>query len=490
MSKQDPTTIDVAVESKDPNRLGLFRLSTTVITLVIGGGIFTMSGDMAAGGSGSGAVAAAWGIAGVGVLALLLCFYGLTRSKVYLKGGIYAYAEAGFGKFTGFSSAWGYWLSAMLGTVGYCSLLFGAMGYFFPVFETGTNLPSVIGSCAILVVCAYLVSRGIREVTGINAVITVSKLLPIFVAIVAIVFLQRFDVGIFLANWSGDVSVPFFDQVSSCMSVTVWAFIGIEGAVAISGRAKRQSDVGKATMTSFFCVLTIYLLVSLLSMGILPHDELAALENPAFAGVMEAAVGPWGATIINLGVILSMIGAMLGFTLLACESPYEAAQQGVFIKAFARTNKNGAPIVTLVVSTVFSLIMVVSMLFSDNTYQVFYTLSASMILLPYLLSAAYFVKCTFLERDTIAEALSGHVRLWSAIGVVGVGYSFFLYFATGITAITTSALLYAPGIIMYVVGAKQRGQRLFETPGDKIMLAIILVLLAGSVYLIASGQAF
>lgn len=113
--------------------------------------------------------------------------------------------------------------------------------------------------------------------------------------------------------------------------------------MAISGRAKKDKDVGKATVIAFCCVLTIYLLVSTLSMGVMPLSDLAELSNPALAGVMEHAVGPWGATLINAGVVLSLVGAMLGYTVLSSECPYEAAAQGSFVKAFARVNKKGAP---------------------------------------------------------------------------------------------------------------------------------------------------
>ncbi len=73
---------------------------------------------------------------------------------------------------------------------------------------------------------------------------------------------------------------------------------------------------------------------------------------------------------------------MLGYTVLSSESPYEAAEQGVFIKAFAQENTKGAPIVTLVVTNVIIEAFLVVMLFSDSTYQFFYALSAGMILLP------------------------------------------------------------------------------------------------------------
>lgn len=87
--------------------LGIFRLVTTVITLIVGGGVFTLAGDQAAGGASGVAILTAWGISGVGVLCLVMTFFALSRVKPQLKGGIYSYASAGFGDFLGFNSAWG-----------------------------------------------------------------------------------------------------------------------------------------------------------------------------------------------------------------------------------------------------------------------------------------------------------------------------------------------------------------------------------------------
>ena len=271
--------------------------------------------------------------------------FALSRLKPQLKGGIYSYAAAGFGDFLGFNSAWGYWISAILCTVSFSALLCGALSYFFPVFGTGNNLASVIVASCIIWFYAFLVSRGVKEAAGVNLIITISKFVPIFVALTAIIFFQKFDVNIFMENMAhGSVEgMSFFEQVSGTMMVTIWVFLGIEGAVAISGRAKKDSDVGKATVIAFVCVLTIYLLVSTLSMGVMPLSELSELSNPALAGVMERAVGPWGATLINGGVVLSLVGAMLGYTVLSAECPYEAAAQGGFVKAFARVNKRARP---------------------------------------------------------------------------------------------------------------------------------------------------
>lgn len=470
--------------------LGIFRLVTTVITLILGGGVFSLAGDQAANGASGAAILTAWGISAVGVLCLVLTFFALSRIKPQLKGGIYSYANAGFGDFLGFNSAWGYWISALLCTVSFSALLFGALSYFFPIFGEGNNLASIIGASCLIWFYVFLVSRGIKEVTGVNAVITISKVVPIFVAITAIIFLQKFDLGIFMANLAtgADPNLPFWEQVSGTMMVTIWVFVGIEGAVAISGRAKKERDVGKATIIAFVCVLTIYLLVSVLSMGVMPLSDLALLENPALAGVMEVAVGQWGAVLINCGVVLSLVGAMLGYTVLSSESPYEAAEQGVFIKAFAKTNKKGAPIVTLVVTNIIIEAFLVIMLFSDSTYQFFYTISAGMILLPYLLSAAYFAKLTFTEPQAFKGKVGGSLVFWRIFGIVGVIYSFFLAFASGAVGLTIMSLLYAPGILMYIKGKKERGEPYLRSTLDKVVVLVILAAAVASIVLVVTGQ--
>lgn len=469
--------------------LGLFRLVTTVITLIIGGGVFTLSGDQAAGGASGAAIITAWSISAIGVLCLVLCFYALSRVKPSLKGGIYSYANAGFGDFLGFNSAWGYWISALLCTVSFSALLFSALSYFFPIFGTGNNLPSVIGASLLLWFYIFLVSRGIKEVTGINAIVTISKIIPIFVAIMAIIFLAKFNPAIFMENLThgAQPGMPFFDQVSSSMMVTIWVFVGIEGAVAISGRAKKDSDVGKATVIAFICVLTIYLLVSMLSMGVMPLSQLAELPNPPLAGVMEYAVGQWGAVLINFGVILSLCGAMLGYTVLWSESPYEAAQEGVFIKAFAKTNDKGAPIVTLTVTGVIIEIFLVLMLFSDSTYQFFYTLSAGMILLPYLLSAAYFAKLTWTEPKDFEGHLRGPIWAWRIFGIFGVLYSFFLAWASGAVGLTIMSLLYLPGIPVYIWGKKERNEPYLASKTDKVVVVVIVAAAIVSIVMFATG---
>lgn len=472
----------------DPNGLSLPHLIAAVITAVIGGGVFTMAGDMAAAGANTGAVLIGWLVCGIGVFCLMMCFYALNKFKPELTGGIYSYARAGFGEFMGFNSAYGYWISALLATVSYTTLLFASLSFFFPVFGEGNNLVSVIGASLIVWVCWALVCRGVKEAASINIITTIAKLVPLFVAIVAIIFSMHFDPAVFMENFWGEPDGPaLWDQVVGTVGVSIWIFLGIEGAVAISGRAKRSKDVGRATIIAFCGILAIYLIVSILSMGVMTRAELAALPNPSMAGVLEAVVGPWGAALVNLGVALSLLGAMLGYTIIASECPHEAAEQGVFPKIFAKKNKNGAPVVTCTITCLIVQAFLVIILFSEQTYQFFYGVSVSMILIPYFFSTFYLFVCA-VKKDGFEQASKASLWFYRVIGFVGFFYSLFLIYAGGLTGLMITTILFAPGILLYLYGQKERGQAILPKTIDKVVAAAIVVFFVVSLFMIVTGR--
>jgi len=101
------------------------------------------------------------------------------------------------------------------------------------------------------------------------------------------------------------------------MLVTVFVFVGIEGASVYSRYAKNRDDVGIATVLGFLGVLALLVLVTMLSYGILLRPELRALATPSMAGVLEAIVGPWGKIFISIGLLISVLGNYLSWSLVA-----------------------------------------------------------------------------------------------------------------------------------------------------------------------------
>ncbi|MCX7829127.1 MAG: arginine-ornithine antiporter [Thermanaerothrix sp.] len=463
-------------------KLGLLSLVALVIGSMIGAGVFSLPSDIARN-AGPGAILIGWLITGIGMIALALTYHSLSNRKPELDGGIYSYAKAGFGDFIGFNAAWGYWISSWLGNVAYLVLLFEAVAYFFPLFEN--RAAAVAGASVVLWAIHILVLSGIREAAIVNLITTVGKLVPI-IFFTAMAFIG-FKADLFNADFWGTGGAFQFgsvlEQVRSTMMVTLWVFIGVEGAVVLSGRAARKTDVGKATVIGLLGTLVLYVIISLASLGIMPREELIALKNPSTAYILEKLVGSGGAAIINLGLIVSLSGATLGWTLLAAEIPYVAAEDEVFPYFFSWENNNGAPASSLWITNGLVQLFLIITLVSESTYQALYTVASAAILVPYIFSALYLLK--------LASTGEGYVRREStafdfAMGLVASLYSIWLLYGAGLQYLLMCAILYAPGAIFYWQAKRENDEKAFGT-FETVVLIILCLAAIAAIVLMALG---
>ncbi|UVK92493.1 arginine-ornithine antiporter [Pseudomonas atacamensis] len=458
--------------SEAPGKLRLGALVALVVGSMIGGGIFSLPQNMAASAD-VGAVLIGWAITAVGMLTLAFVFQTLANRKPDLDGGVYAYAKAGFGDYMGFSSAWGYWISAWLGNVGYFVLLFSTLGYFFPIFGEGNTPAAVIGASLLLWGVHFLVLRGIKEAAFINLVTTVAKVVPLLLFVLIAVFAFKLD--IFTADIWG-VKNPdlgsVMNQVRNMMLVTVWVFIGIEGASIFSARAEKRSDVGKATVIGFITVLLFLVLVNVLSLGIMTQPELAKLQNPSMAAVLEHVVGHWGAVLISVGLIISLLGALLSWVLLCAEIMFAAAKDHTMPEFLRKENANHVPVNALWLTNAMVQIFLIITLFSASTYLSLIYLATSMILVPYLWSAAYALLLAV--RGESYEGFAAERRKDLFIGAIALIYAVWLLYAGGVKYLLLSALLYAPGAILFAKAKLELKQPVF-TNVEKLIFAAVVV---------------
>ncbi|MRJ22300.1 arginine-ornithine antiporter [Pseudomonas haemolytica] len=458
--------------SETPEKLRLGALVALVVGSMIGGGIFSLPQNMAASAD-VGAVLIGWVITAIGMLTLAFVFQTLANRKPDLDGGVYAYAKAGFGDYMGFSSAWGYWISAWLGNVGYFVLLFSTLGYFFPMFGEGNTPAAVIGASVLLWAVHFLVLRGIKEAAFINLVTTVAKVVPLLLFVLIALFAFKLD--IFTADIWG-VKNPdlgsVMNQVRNMMLVTVWVFIGIEGASIFSSRAEKRSDVGKATVIGFITVLLFLMLVNVLSLGIMTQPELAKLQNPSMAAVLEHVVGHWGAVLISVGLIISLLGALLSWVLLCAEIMFAAAKDHTMPEFLRKENANHVPVNALWLTNAMVQIFLVITLFSASTYLSLIYLATSMILVPYLWSAAYALLLA-VRGETYENALKERKKDLF-IGAIALIYAIWLLYAGGTKYLLLSALLYAPGAILFAKAKRELGKPIF-TNVEKLIFAAVVI---------------
>lgn len=467
------------VPSQSSGQLKLWMLTALVVGSIIGSGIFNLPQNMAAMAGGA-AILVGWIITGIGMLMLCFVYQSLAIQKPELNNGIYAYARATGGEFVGFNSAWGYWISACLGNVSYLIAIFAALGYIFPIFGEGNTIIAIVGASIILWTMHAFILLGIRGAALLNAIITLAKIIPLILFIILTLLAFQFD--IFKINFWGHVdSSTFVEQIKNTMLVTVWVFIGIEGASVYSARAKNRADIGKATLIGFIITLLLLLSVSLLSLGILPQTELAHFTHLSMAGVLQKTASHFGAFIIFLGFLLSVGGALLAWTLLATEALFTPAKDGLMPTHLKKENDRSVPANALWLTNALIQFFLIMVIFSKATYMALIALTTSMILIPYLFSAIYALKIS-LTGESYAHK-SKLRRKQGVISCIATSYCCWLLYAAGIKYLLLSSLLYVPGAIFYKLTKYQQGLSAFK-PFEKIILIIFIMLAAIAIYLL------
>lgn len=468
--------------------LGLAALTAIVVGSMIGSGIFALPSQMAASAA-PGPLLIGWLVTGVGMLMLAFVFQTLATRKPDVDGGVYGYARAGFGNYIGFTSAFGYWMSAWVGNVAYLVLLFSTLGYFFPGFEGGATVPAIIGASVVLWIVHALTLRGVQTAALVNVVVTIAKVVPIvvFIALAAV----GFKAGLFTADFWGRTTqidgVPLGDtmtQVKNMMLVTVWVFIGIEGAAVYSQRAARRSDVGRATVLGFAAVLALLLMVNLLSYGLMAQAELAGVPDPSMAGLLENEVGSWGAAFISIGLVISLLGALIAWVLLCVEILRLPALENVLPKALAKENAHGAPATALWLTNLCVQALLLWTLANASTYTNLIYLATSLILLPYLWSAAYQVLLAV--RGETYETGPGRTRDL-LIGVVALAYAVWLLYAGGWEYLLIAAVFYLIGTALYVWARRESRLPVFSK-GELVVVGVIAVTSVVAIGLLATGN--
>lgn len=469
---------------QDKNKLGLVGLIAIVVSSMIGGGIFNLPSNMSID-AGFVGVTISWIVTAVGIYFLANTFSILSDENPNLHSGIYSYARAGFGKFVGCEIAWGYWLSSIFGNVAFAVLLMQTIGYFYPVFN-GHNIWSFVGGSAFIWLMYFIVICGVTKATFLNNIATFAKLLVLVVML--FFFAKGFNMKIASYDMFGKIENlgPLTQQVKSTMLITLWCFIGLEGAVVLSGRAKNPKDVGKATLLGILICIIIFSALSILSFGVLHQSKLAYLPNPSTAYVLEAIVGKWGATFVNVGIIIALLGCWLSWTIITAEVPYIASKDGVFPKFLVKTDKNDTPTASLLMSTIAMQLAMLIVLYSTNAWLLLVDITGLMILPPYTASTLFLLK--ELKNGKLKNLSSGKIKMAFISGLVACIFTIWLLLSSKTELLLVSTTIFSIGIIVYGYSQKEIGIKNIFVRKDKFIAFVLGAVGIISFILLISGK--
>ncbi|TPM98999.1 basic amino acid/polyamine antiporter [Mesorhizobium sp. B2-1-5] len=474
--------------SNENQKLSLFALTSMVVGSMVGAGIFNLPGRFATATGPFGAIIA-WAIAGTGMYMLARVFQALAEKRPDIDSGVFAYAKAGFGNYMGFLSAFGYWLGSCLGNVFYWVLIGSTLGRFFPgIFGDGSSAIAIIVSLIGIWAFHFMILRGVEQATFINTVVTIAKIVPILVFILLLIFFFHF--GQFRENFFGGLDMPpksLIAQVRDTMLITVFVFLGIEGASVYSRFAKVRSDVGTATILGFVGVTGLMVAVTLLPYAALPQSAVAGVQQPSMAGVLEAVVGHWGAVFISIGVLISVLGAYLAWSLICAEVLFAAAKSEDMPRLFAAQNGNKVPANALWLTNIVVSLFVISTYWSRDAFNFMLDMTSVTALLPYLLVAGYGI---LLARSGVGYEKTpdqrGRDQIFAWIAVI---YTVFMFVAAGLKYVLLVAVLFAPGTILYVWARREQKLQLFTLAELVVFAATLIAGLIGAYGLLTGSIA-
>ena len=317
--------------------LGIAAALSTVVGMVIGGGVFfkpqavyTLTG----GAPGLGILA--WIIAGIMTITA-----GLTAAEVSAAipktGGMMVYIEEIYGKKLGFLTGWMQTVLFFPATAAAIAVMFGQQAALL-LNNSSLVMPMSIG---VILLVGILNTFGSKTSGTIQTVSTVCKLIPL---VLIIVF------GFIKGSGDNPVMSPLVAEGISPMGIIgqllvaiLFAYDGWINVGALAGEMKNPGkDLPKAIIGGLSIVMAINVVINLAYLWVLPASELAQYASPASI-VAEKIFGPVGGKLINVGILVSVFGCLNGYLLTGPRIPYTLANQKLLPATFGKLNKNGVP---------------------------------------------------------------------------------------------------------------------------------------------------
>jgi basic amino acid/polyamine antiporter, APA family len=442
---EGPAQLTPPPSQEEVHGLGLTSATGLVIGSIIGTGVFTMPGVLAAAGTSSLLVLA---VIAVGGMLLAVLFGQLTKRVPKADGGLYAYARHEFGDFSGYITAWSYWISSWAGNA---AIVASWVFYVDALF--GFSHPSGLANWGIallgLWVPAAINLAGVRQTAWFQNATVVLKFLPLlFIGVVGWFFVTAGNFGPF--NASGG---SLYSSIGIAASVALFSFIGVEVAAVTAKRVRNpRKNVGRASVLGTGASAILYLLVSAAVMGLVAHRALVNNGAP-FVNAFETIFphGAWAGKLIAAAAVVSGIGALNGWTLVTAEVSRAPADDGLFPRPFAWTNRNGSAWFGIVIAAVLPSLLMLWRYTASTGLTVFtylVDLTVVTVAVPYFFSACAQLTYLVSRRRRVQGWLLGRDLLISAASVL---FSLWVAFASGYQAVYQALLVVLIGIILYAL---------------------------------------
>jgi basic amino acid/polyamine antiporter, APA family len=431
--------------SDEHKPLGLLSCWSLTVGCMIGSGVFMLPTLLAPYGLLS---FGGWIIAGGGSIALALIF-GRLAARTSCNGGPYAYSRAAFGDLTGFLMGWAYWISFLLGVPVVAIAFVGYLGVFIPALN-GSVVGQGATAIALIAFFTAINIRGLKEMSAAQITLTILKIIPLL-AVIALAFSAGTPANLPTFNPSGE---PVFAALAAVALIALWPFTGFE-VVTLPATNVRDCErtIPRALIIGMLTVVVIYQSATAAVMLLVPADQLARSTAP-FADA-ALAFGAWGPNFIAAGALVATAGTINGLIFTCGQMPMAVAQDGLAPRWLAATTKHGTPHVALLLSAALSVLLLL-LNYSRGLIGAF----TFLLMMATALGLIYYVVVALVELRHSWRSAFG----WAAIAVIGILYSLFAAFGSGLEVLTWGVVVMLAGVPLFFIFRRNRETRRAPQP--------------------------
>ena len=416
-----------------PRVLGFWAAVSLVMGNMIGSGVFLLPASLAAY---RGLSLVGWLLSTGGAVMLAMVFARLAR-QIPATGGPYAYTRLAFGEVPGFLVAWGYWLS-VIATLAALAVAF--VGYLGPFMPALVHTPAVAAALAIATVWVLIGVNvaGVALAGRVQVLTTALKILPL--AVVGVGGLFVFEPSAFTLPAGG---APMGGQVVSAVTLTLWAFLGLECATIPAGSVRDpERIIPRATIVGTLLAAAVYIVSTVGVMSLVAPEALATSTAP-FADAARRLLGETGARVVAIGAAVSCFGALNGWVLVAGQLPMAVAADGLFPRLFGELSPRGTPVRGMVVAGLLGS-AIVAMNYSRGLVELF----TFIILLATLSTLVPYAFCSL--AVWVMPGQPPPAGWAAAVSVLAFLYAMFAIYGAGAETVLYGFLLLLAGLPVYI----------------------------------------
>ncbi len=316
-----------------PRALGLWDACLLVIGSIIGSGIFLTPSNIARTVHRVDWLLLVW-VAG-GILSFCGALtYAELGAALPRAGGIYVYLREAYGPLPAFLYGWCAFFVTQSGSIATLAAAFSIyLGYLIPI----SHLKAKVFSAILIAVLTFLNCLGVRLGAWVQNILTLIKIGSLLGISLVLFYSARGSLHHFHPDQNH--AAPFsLSAFGIAMIAVLWAYEGWHLLTYTAGEVKNpQKNITRGLIFGTSAVIILYLTVNLAYLYVLPFDRIAGSSRVA-SDSMEAAIGPWGGTLIALAILISVCGALNSNVLAGPRVYFAMARQKLFFTQLARVH--------------------------------------------------------------------------------------------------------------------------------------------------------